>query len=101
MNSQEILSLFVRTSKTKCSTVVEVAQIEWEGPHTPITKWSMYKELSHDVTESDLIRTKNTLLKDSKYFLTCDVCNRLNPRGWMHNDTMCDSCAETELGIVH
>ncbi len=64
-------------------------------------KWSKYKELPKDLTEADLNSAKDALLKNSKYFRTCHICNELNPTGWMHNDTMCQSCAETELGIVH
>ncbi len=101
MNSQEIQSLYVRVSRSESSILLEVANVIWEGPHTPITKWSTYKKLPQTSTEVQMVAAKEELLKNPKHFLTCQLCDRLKPIGWMHGDTMCHSCAESELGIVH
>jgi hypothetical protein len=31
----------------------------------------------------------------------CDTCGKTRPPEWMASDTICQSCAEKDLGVVH
>jgi hypothetical protein len=40
-------------------------------------------------------------LDDPRLFRSCTHCGEKNPVGWMHSDTICQACAETDLGVVY
>jgi len=41
------------------------------------------------------------LLKNKEYFGFCKKCNEYNIEGHMHGDSLCQSCAESHLGICY
>jgi hypothetical protein len=41
------------------------------------------------------------ILDNEQYFKVCQECGKRKPRGWMHNDGICQSCAENNHGVVY
>ena len=76
--------------------------IEWVGPHSPISASKLWKRVRWQEKDNDwpaLIQSAQAA--QQKTFGVCQYCKRQNPRGWMHSKTVCQSCTERELGIVH
>lgn len=87
----------IRVSKGYDSITIEVLTISWEGPHTPISDWVVYKELPLDCKLNIEI---HTLLR-SKYFGYCESCNSYSLEGHMYDKKMCQGCASHHLGVVY
>lgn len=76
--------------------------IKWVGPHSPapssrFKERVQWQEEGHDWAA--LIQSAQETQRET--FEVCQYCGQQNPRGWMHSKTVCQSCAERELGIVH
>lgn len=93
-----ILSIELSLSYT--SYIFQVAEITWHG-HTPMTYWNSIKWLDADTPLKKINREYRKLLERRTYFKICEICEERNPVGWMHHNTICQSCAERELGVIH
>lgn len=78
-----------------------VRTIEWPSPHTPKSRWVTACDFGPDATEHDVEVTIQKLLDDARFFGVCTRCGEKNPVGWMHSQTICQSCAERHLGVVY
>lgn len=93
----EVLKDYVRINKEDNTIKIEVLSIHWDGPHTPISNWTLYKELPLDCKLNIEI---NAVLR-SKHFGYCESCNSYNAVGHMHTKKMCQCCASQHLGLVY
>ena len=98
MTDDEIKQQFIRLSPD--GSALQVETISWNG-HEPHGNWINVAKVSQGSTQGDVDSLINQLLSDSKYFARCQKCQELNPIGWMHDDTICQSCAEEHLGVVY
>lgn len=100
-NDQKIVSEFVRAVRSEKALTVVVNTVDWDDPGTPKPKWQVACELPVDSSEEDTEKTKLTILSDSRFFNICTECSERNPIGWMHDGSICQSCAEQNHGVVH
>ena len=78
--------------------VIQVARIEWHGPHDPCTFWDTFKELPKESTDDDIQKVIDKLMKSRKYFKKCKACSEIKLAGHLNGD-ICHSCME-EDGII-
>ena len=79
---------------------LEVQVILWPEPGNPETKWVPVETMSEDPTHEELAAAKDRVLADPRYFARCGQCGALRPRGWMHDEGLCLSCAQGPRGLV-
>lgn len=102
MKDEELLMEFVLERFYYDEAIVFfVCQIRWEGPHTPVQEWVPVSVLPAMSSPVEIEKAKRALLKRRRFFKVCDVCGERKPDGWMHDNELCQSCAERELGVVY
>jgi hypothetical protein len=85
--------------------VVTEFSLRWQGPYTATVKpiqigsvrWSRG-------SEGDVMRAVGALITAARNvrlakFRTCSMCGERNPPERMHTDSICQGCAERELGV--
>lgn len=91
------------------ATTVTVAEytVRWEGPLTPVAQPVEVAVLHWETVSGDAaMRVVRTLIgaareaRLSKY-ATCQACEKITPPEWMHDDEICQACAERERRVVH
>lgn len=93
----EALNDSVRINRNNDSIKIEVLSIDWSNPDSPITSWSIYKQLPLDCKLNIEV---NALLR-SKYFGFCESCNSYKIIGHMDSKKMCQCCASLHLGKIY
>jgi len=92
---------FIDVRRTEEGVVVLVGEVQWDGPHSPRTHWVRFRELPSDARREDVAAAVAAAIDDDRFFGTCARCAKRMPAGWMHSTTICQSCAERQLGVVH
>ena len=92
---------FTRLTRTPEETALEVAVVSWNGPHTPVLKWQTFQTWRGDADAEEISAEKRTVLKDPRFFCICDKCGELNNKGHMHNQHLCQGCAERHYNVVY
>ena len=92
---------FIRIDRKPSKTLILVRKITWRGPHTPETHWVTAFNLAADASEPEVEASIRAALGDTRFFRVCVRCGDKNPIGWMHSETICQSCAERYLGVVY
>ena len=101
MNDRELLDEFVRVERDADQVRIMVREIHWDGPHTPVSTWVLGQELPVTATETEVNSATLSILDDARYFRPCRECEQRKPVGWMHDDRICQGCAEANHGVVH
>ena len=82
---------------------VRFPEIQWRGPHSLLSvpkKWQRLEgKKLQDTSLIEFIHAAQD--KRRKAFRYCKYCEKSKPAGWMHNQDVCDGCAEKYLGIIH
>lgn len=87
-------------------TVWEYA-VRWEGPHTPIVQPIRIGSLAwrHIAADSGFSAARAlmhaALESRRSKFRVCVRCEKQTPPEWMHDDEICQSCAERHVGVVY
>jgi hypothetical protein len=81
--------------------LIKVRQITWRGPDQPNTSWIETMRVPPDTPKSALENLVGDVLKSPKYFAVCSECATRNPLGWMHDERICQSCAERNRGVIY
>jgi type I restriction enzyme M protein len=97
----ELIDAFMRTRETGEGTVLEVAVVEWHGPHEQGLCWEEYQSWVGKPTDTEVKAAQERALADPELFKQCNRCGELCNVGNMHDDTICQGCAERYLGVVH
>ena len=98
---RELLSSFTRIVNIGPGTWLEVALVRWDGPHSPRLSWLAWRAWSARPRPEELDSAEAELLNDRRYFLVCAWCGRKLNAGHMHDDCICQGCAERELMVVY
>ena len=101
MNDKELLDEFTDVRSSPSGLVLRVRQITWPHPHEPKTRWHAVTRLPVGTSPTDIDAARQRLLLDPKYFRVCTECHQWKPSGWMHDDAICQSCAERNHGVMH
>jgi hypothetical protein len=95
----------VRLTKT-AATVSEYA-VEWEGPHEPVVRPVAFGTVRwRRMPEGQALSILATLIRAaresrlSKYG-TCRFCERSVPPEQLHEEDVCQACAQQHLGVVY
>ena len=81
--------------------------VRWEGPHTPRVLPRPFASLCwSQIPAPSLMMSLHTLVAAASEFRRvsyslCERCGKTKPPEWMHGDSICQSCAERGLGVVH
>ena len=100
-NDESILRQFVRISRDGDETVLSVMVITWDGPltHTPQSAWVKIRHVPSAKTY--LKRLRRHALAHRRYFSICQECHERKPRGWMHNQNICQGCAQRLYYVIY
>lgn len=97
---QELLDSFTRIRHEPDAIVLEIQSITWHG-HTPEGHWEEVKRLDPTTKDSEVTKQHKQLLQRRRFFRVCTICNERKINGWMHNDEICQGCAQKTLGVVY
>ena len=101
MTDKEILNELTDAQPRPNGIAIRVCWITWPHPHEPKTHWHTVAMLLGDAKSRDTVKERRKLLDNKRYFGVCTECRERNPIGWMHDDAICQSCAESNHGIVY
>lgn len=101
MTDQELLEEFTDVKIEEDGIALRILKITWPQPHTPRSSWVTVSVLPVETSPLDLDIARRQLLENTKHFRICTMCHKRNPNGWMHDDTICQSCAERHLGVKY
>ena len=97
--------VIVRINGTKVS--IAVFSIRWDGPGEPTVRPKQlatlnWKRLPSSTTMTTLhgLISAAIEIRRSKY-RKCEKCEEIKPPEWMHDEDICQSCAERHLGVVY
>lgn len=82
-------------------TRVFVGVVHWDGAHNPRIEWAYACCAPPESSETTLDGVVTEVLCSLEYFAVCGECGQRNPIGWMHDDSICQSCAERNHGVVY
>jgi hypothetical protein len=92
---------------TRSAVSVSEYAVEWQGPHDPtvrpiafgVLRWRRMPEVHTLAALQTLLRAARESRR-AKY-RTCGYCERSIPPEALHNDQVCQECAQKHLGIVY
>ncbi|HET7617818.1 MAG TPA: hypothetical protein VFK20_04855 [Vicinamibacterales bacterium] len=92
---------------TRATLTVWEYAVVWEGPHTPVVRpiragsiaWRRLSN-THAFTAARALMDAAIESRLSK-FGTCTHCGQRRPPESMHDDDVCQSCAQRDLGVVY
>lgn len=75
----------------------------WLEPHEPANTSKLWRRLAlNELSETQLPELiAAARLQQQQNFGDCKYCGERNPSGWMFSSDICESCAESKLGIIH
>lgn len=93
----ELMRHFMRMSSDR---ELEVGQVSWRG-QTPSLEWEKYKTWHEPPKRSEVRFVMKEALGDSRFFRVCSHCGERSNRGHMHDEKVCQGCAQTHFGVVY
>lgn len=99
VDHDELIAEFTRITRSEEGFVVEVRVIEWADSHTPAERWLSFASARPTSAAAEAFR--RDAIRDARFFGVCEKCGQSRPRGWMHSRTVCQACAERDLGVVY
>lgn len=97
----ELFNDYTRSRTLEDKVVVDVQVIRWLSSYEPQGVWVPVFELSCGAGTAAITEARNKLLAMPRYFQTCDCCQQLMAVGHMHDDGVCQGCAEKHLGVAY
>ena len=101
MDDEQLIDEFIRTTTSEAGVLIEVRVIHWTSPYESETVWVPAGRVGGNPPSENLQERVLQVLGDEKYFRICVECNERNPVGWMHDDKVCQTCAERNHGVVY
>ena len=80
---------------------LQVAVVQWPGPHEPALVWKTFRRWKRPPTPERLAAAQQKALMSRRFFRVCQRCGERNSIGHMHSRKTCQSCAERHLAIVY
>lgn len=98
----DYLDGFFRCHKQWAHWTFEVATVEWDGtPHTPRLSWTTFRRWIAEPNPQEILEARTAALATPRFFRTCTRCGELTNTGHMHDQRVCQGCAEKFLGVIH
>jgi hypothetical protein len=92
---------FMRLTQGDGESRLEIAVVEWSGPHSPTLRWETYRTWSRPPSPEQLSAAHRSALQEPRFFNVCSICGERNNAGHMHDTNTCQGCAERHLGVVY
>jgi hypothetical protein len=92
---------------TRSSVTVSEFAIEGDGPHHPVTRTILFGRIQwrrlDGVRALEILRALIFEARQSRHgkYRTCRYCEAVKPPESMHDEDVCQACAEEHLGIVY
>jgi hypothetical protein len=105
MTGGEPAEAIVRLTESEV-TVAEFA-IAWRGPYTgsvePIAIGTVHWTAISAEAAMRAVKALVSAAREARLskFRGCGMCGQSTPPEWMHDDNVCQECAERDLGVVH
>ena len=99
--TKSLVDTFIRQQFVGKVIQLSVRKVLWRGSHSPESEWVSVTTLPADVSPEAIQDAIDTILLDDRFFSECQECRRRQPVGWMHSDSLCQSCAERNHGVVY
>jgi hypothetical protein len=74
MNDDELIADFMRIRSEGDATLLEVALVEWRGPHEPSLRWQRFHTWAGIPTTTEVEAAQRQALDDPSLFRHCDRC---------------------------
>ncbi|MHB9132347.1 MAG: hypothetical protein ACYDBB_14830 [Armatimonadota bacterium] len=97
---EELISEFMRERLEDGMTILEVAVVRWDGPHTPYLHWRKLRTWRRPPTPEMIETAQQKAFANPKFFQRCEHCHERCNAGHMCIDDICQGCAERDFGIV-
>ncbi|MEA5421034.1 hypothetical protein VB712_17550 [Spirulina sp. CCNP1310] len=101
MNDTEIISQFIKVEPGDAELNISVCHISWPHPHEPQSDWSIAATMPTTSSAEEIDGQILAILEDKRYFQVCQDCQQRKLRGWMHDNQICQGCAELNYGIIY
>ncbi len=101
MNHDQLIQQFTRVKARPEGLRVECQVISWPHPHRPRSRWVKVETLPTGSTAEEIGAARRLMLQDARFFGVCKMCRERKPKGWMHGERVCQSCAAEHLGVVY
>lgn len=95
MKNNQLLDEFTRVVRKKDYLAIQVILIKWPHPHEPKSRWHTVAKLLTNSDEISVLTEREKAIC-SNYFEVCERCKELKPVGWMCDENICQSCAESK-----
>jgi hypothetical protein len=100
-NDAQIIKECIKVEKTDLYVKILVEHTSWLRPHEPYSEWMEGETLPGKVSQSEIQDAVKRVIENHRHFRVCQECGDRKPTGWMHNDRICQGCAEANYGIVY
>jgi hypothetical protein len=101
MNDGELQKEFIRIERTGDRVRILVREIHWDGPAKAVSTWTVAQYLPATASDAEAEAVTPRILEDDQYFRICGECSERTPRGWMHDEELCQGCAVANHGVVY
>lgn len=92
---------YIRVKRGNKKLVLQVINIDWDGPHTAVSTWKTVKTLDTSATLAELDAEAQKILATPRLFGYCSICKKHCLQGHMYSDSHCYCCAEKHLNVVY
>ena len=99
MNEAELVEEYTRIQVSGGSSLVQVAEVDWPLPHSPVLSWETVTVLPDSATDAELHSARKALLGNRRYFRVCRECSKLHLNGHM-GERACHGCMERVYHVV-
>jgi len=99
VSDQDLMNELTRVARYEDRIAIQVAWITWPHPHESKTHWHTVRNFKVTENIASINESRKSIINNNNYFCVCSECNERNPRGWMLDDRICQSCAEKNHGI--
>lgn len=97
----DVLDDYFRCEETADGWDFQVGLVRWPHPSTPATNWITIRRWKLKPDQARLSRSRTAVFADPRFFRTCSMCHELNNAGHMHDQDICQRCAQGKLGAVY
>ena len=101
MTNAELISDFTRIRVVRGCTILQIAIVTWPSPSEPRLGWRKFRSWSGQPQPADIAAAQAEALRDHRYFLRCERCRERCNVGHMHDDKVCQGCAEQFLHVAY
>lgn len=101
MNDAKLIADFTRTAEVDGEIHLQVAVVDWPDPGSPALVWKTFRHWKKPPTPERLAAAQQNALMSRQCFRVCQHCGQRNNIGHMHDDAICQTCAESHLAAVY